>query len=207
MKLHPLILLIVIIVAVIVGMNAKDISFSELLENEDLQVRESAEASTSANTASSNSSGLTPEYFTKFFKDNNFKVLPVYKGNTSDIYTGKLDVEETNIEVRLDVYYERSSKEVLLIESTIEGIYYMDYHNQQEAIDLVNKVAEHYFGVFASIPYHSSSPAEAESWIKDHIKESYAETRVDELSKQFGLANFNTYGTPLVRTLEIDFGF
>ena len=59
------------------------------------------------------SSGLTPEYLMKFFSENGFTVLPVFAGKTSDINTGKVIVDNTNIEFRIDVYYERSSKEIL----------------------------------------------------------------------------------------------
>jgi hypothetical protein len=151
--------------------------------------------------------GLTPKYLIDFLSENGFTVSPVDKGKMSDIYTAKMKVGNTNIVVYVDIYHERKSNQIKLIETTIDGSYYITYSNQKEAEQLVTKVATNYLVPLASIPYHTSKPEEAKNWVKTHIPNSYAQEPKEKTSTKFGLGSLNIYGTPLMRTFEMDFGY
>ena len=204
MKVNPYILFVLILAAILLSLKMND-ALPLPIQVDDKQLTPTTELNSVDKIESS--SGLTPEYFMKFFSENGFTVLPVFAGKTSDIYTGKVIVDDTNIEFRIDVYYERSSKEILLIEGIIDGSYYVNSPNENEVVELLDKAANSYFGSLASLPYTTSKPNDAESWIKNSIIKSYSREPKEKMSQQFGLATINIYGTPLLRTLEIDFGF
>ncbi|MFD2214966.1 hypothetical protein [Metabacillus endolithicus] len=211
MKLNPAILSIVVIAAVIVGLQLNGTSIVSLEETTNIEENKStntnsAETKTSNNTTENpTSSGLTPEFFEKFYSQNNFDILPVYSGTSSDIYPAQIIHDD--IEVHFDAYHNRKTDEILLIEVNIDGSYYYNHTNQQEVEDYITNLAETYFVGMAAIPYRTSTPDEAKEWVRSHIKDSYAVEPKEKTSKKFGNATINVYGSPLFRTLEIDFGY
>lgn len=198
MKLNPVILIIIIIAAVYIGLNINDEQVSTI--NSDNEKSDEI-------INSKENTGLTPKYFMDYLSKNNFKVSPVFRGTTSDIYSGKTLLSNSNIEVQVDVYHERESNEVLLVEVNITALGYVDHPNQKEVEELVNKVANGYFIPFAKIPYKGSEPEAAEQWVKSNLLTSYSIEPKEKTSTKIGPATFNIYGNPLFRTLEIDFGF
>lgn len=65
----------------------------------------------------------------------------------------------------------------------------------------VNEVAKGYFGFCATIPYGQSQPVEARTWVSNHVPAATKQGKV--FTQQFGPANYELYGTQLMRTLEI----
>src|SRR5690606_5164843 len=126
---------------------------------------------------------------------------------TSDIYTAKYTIPDSQILVQVDVYFERSSQQVLLIESNIDASWYITETNQKYYEEYVNKAANNYFSAFASLPYAGSEPDVATEWVQSNILTSYSSEPKERTSTSIGPATINIFGSPLVRTLEIDFGF
>ncbi|WP_144697724.1 hypothetical protein [Fictibacillus phosphorivorans] len=125
----------------------------------------------------------------------------------SDIYTAKLNVGNTNVVIYVDIYLERKSDQVKLIETTIDGSYYVTTSNNKEAEQFVTKVATNFLVPFAALPYNTSRPEEAEKWVKAHITDSYDHEPKEETSKKIEMGTLNIYGNQLMRTFEMDFGY
>lgn len=138
---------------------------------------------------------------------NGFEILPVTAGTTTDIHTGTLDLNNSNFVVLVDVYFERSSQKILLIETNIDGSAYIDHPDQSEVENTANKIAENYFVPIAKIPFKEPEENEAGEWVKANIHSSYSTDPKEKTSTQVGAATINIFGNPLMRTLEIDFGF
>lgn len=79
--------------------------------------------------------------------------------------------------------------------------------NQQEATNIVTQVANSYFVPLAAFPYNTSNPQQASDWVKSQIRTSFSDQPKEKTRKIIGIASINIFGTPLLRTLEIDFGF
>jgi len=208
MKLNPVILIIVIALAVYIGLDIKNGQIKPIANQ--VNIPNSATESPNKNIIkqkSKNISGITPEYLMNYLKENKFEILPVFTGATCDIYTGKTSISESKIEIQVDLYHERSSGEVLLVETNIDASGYIYHSNQREVEELINKVVSNYFIPLASIPYQSSEPDKASQWVNSNILTSYSEEPKDKTSTKIGSATINMFGTPLFRTLEIDFGF
>lgn len=208
MKLNPVILIIVIAFAVYIGFDIKNGQIEPIANQSN--VPNSAAESPNKNIVKQNSrniSGITPEYLMTYLKENKFEILPVFTGATCDIYSGKTYISDSKIEIQVDLYHERSSGEVLLVETNIDASGYITYANQLEVEELINKVASNYFIPLASIPYQGSEPDKAGKWVNSNILTSYSEEPKDKTSTKIGPATINIFGNPLFRTLEIDFGF
>lgn len=197
MKLNPIILFIVIATAIYIGLNINNEQVNQINLNGNNEETIKGKEQT----------GLTPKYFMDYLSKNNFEIFPVFRGTTSDIYSGRTFLSDSKIEVQVDVYHERESDEVLLIEVNITAVGYVNHPDQKGAEDLVNKVAEGYFIPFAKIPYNGSDPEAAEQWVKSNLLSSYSVEPKGKTSTVIGPATINIYGNPLFRTLEIDFGF
>jgi hypothetical protein len=185
----------------------KSVKATETKEKKAKETKKSTQSEEKVKKEEIKSSGLTPEYFEKYLSENGFTMSPVFNGKMSDIYTGKMKVGDTEALIQVDIYHDRKKKEVLLVEVTIDGSYYVSHPNQKKAEELVNKIADSFYVTFAGIPYKTSSPEEAQEWVKSHIHDSYAVEPKEKTSKEFGLATMNIYGNPLMRFLEIDFGY
>jgi hypothetical protein len=189
---------------------AKETTAVKASESKEIKAKETKKSTQSEEKVKKEeikSSGLTPEYFEKYLSENGFTMSPVFKGEMSDIYSGKMKVGDTEALIQVDIYHDRKKKEVLLVEVTIDGSYYVSHPNQKKAEELVTKIADSFYVTFAGIPYKTSSPEEAQAWVKSHIHDSYAVEPKEKTSKEFGLATMNIYGNPLMRFLEIDFGY
>jgi hypothetical protein len=203
MKLNPVILLIVIALAVYIGLDIKNGQIKPIV-NDGYKPVSTTET---PNKKLGKQTGITPEYLMNYLSENEFEILPVFTGATCDIYTGKISLSDSKIEVRVDLYHERSSGEVLLVETNIDASSYIAYANQIEVEELVNEVARSYFIPLANIPYQGSEPDKAGQWVNSNILTSYADEPKDKTSTKIGPATINIFGNPLFRTLEMDFGF
>jgi hypothetical protein len=153
------------------------------------------------------STGLTPRYLIDYLTKNGFLVSPVEKGKMSDIYSANMNVGNTNIVIYVDIYHERNSDQIKLIETTLDGSYYVTSENQEEAEELVTKVATNYLIPLASLPYRTSKPEEAKEWVRNNISDSYDDEPKEKTTTKIGLCTFSIYGNPLMRTFEMDFGY
>lgn len=216
MKLNPYILLFIVILGVGIGLsiNGKLPNIATMISSVKDEYNNivnpvdpsTTEATPVTSTLEGSTTNITPEYVMDFLEKNDFSIKPVYHGKTTDIYGAELDVPNTLITVSVDVYEERSTKKVLLIESNIDTFRYTNY-NVKQLENLVNQVANHYFVAFAKIPYYGSKPSVAGQWVKKNILTSYDEQPKDKTRTKIGPAQINIFGDPLFRTLEIDFGF
>lgn len=89
----------------------------------------------------------------------------------------------------------------------IDESYYITTSNHKEAEQLVTKVTTNFLVPFAALLYNTSRPEEAETWVKTHIRDSYDEDPKEKTSKKIGMGTLNIYGTLLMRTFEMDFGY
>ena len=205
MKLNPVILIIVVALAIYIGINSNGGQSSATTD--EIETTNLPKEKEMIEQAQVQSSGLTPNYLMNTLSENGFEILPKFKGTTCDIYTGKMKISDSNVIVQVDVYHERSSGEVLLVETNIDASAYVDHSNQKEVEDLVNKVANNFFIPLASIPYKGSEPEAAGTWVKSNLLTSYSVEPKEKTSTKIGPATINIFGNPLFRTLEIDFGF
>lgn len=204
MKAQHIILFLVIISAVYIGLNINNESlFSSYISEEDSSSQEVA----SPQQTPEITSPIDPSYIMDYLESVGFVISPVVDGATSDIYTAKYTIPDSYIRVQVDVYFERSSQQVLLVESNIDASWYGTETNQQHYEDQVNKVALNFFGSFATLPYTNSNPDAAQKWVESNIATSYSSDLLGKTSTIIGPATINLFGSPLLRTLEIDFGF
>lgn len=204
MKVRHVILFLVVISAIYIGLNINNESFNyssadsnEKIVKNHVPAQESEEKKTS----------LSPTYIMDYLKGNGFEISPTFSGTTSDIYTAKYTIPDSQILVQVDVYFERSSQQILLIESNIDASWYITETNQKYYEEYVNKAANNYFSAFASLPYAGSEPNVAIEWVQSNILTSYSSEPKERTSTSIGPATINIFGSPLFRTLEIDFGF
>ena len=202
MKAHLIILIIVIISAVYVGLNITNspVTPSNSAEEEDLFQLEVPQQTETT-------SPIDPHYVMDYLDSIGFVVSPVFDGATTDIYTAKYTIPDSYIQIQVDVYFERSSQQVLLVESNIDASWYVTETNQQYYEDYVNEAALSLFSSFVTIPYEGSNPDMAREWVEANILTSYSKALPEKTSTIIGPATINLFGSPLLRTLEIDFGF
>ena len=100
----------------------------------------------------------------------------------------KISLSDSNIVVQVDVYHERSSGEVLLVETNIDASGYVLHPNQKEVEDLVNQVASNYFVPLAQIPYNASEPDVAGQWVNTNLLNSYDDEPKEKTSTKIGPA-------------------
>ena len=127
MKLTHVILIFVIASALYVGLKLNSTELIPVAHNDTNTV-----SRTEIEQKPKNLSGINPDYLMNFLSENGFDIIPVFAGATCDIYTGKLLLSDSNILVQVDVYHERSSSEVLLIETNIDASGYITHPNQLE---------------------------------------------------------------------------
>ncbi|KAB7671667.1 hypothetical protein [Bacillus sp. B1-b2] len=207
MKLNPYILSIVIILGILVGLSTN--LDTESKSNEALSVSNDSESTTSANEqeiVEEIKTGLTPDYVMDYLSNNGFSISPVYRGETTDIYRGEIKPGNTELMITVDLYYKRESEDIVLIETNIDGSYYVNY-NQTKVEDLVTEAAQKYFIPLVAMPYKTSDPDQAKEWVKLHISDSYSHEPKDKTTTTIGIGTINIYGNPIFRTLELDFGF
>ncbi|MFD1863041.1 hypothetical protein [Planococcus chinensis] len=202
MKLQYIILFLVIISAVYVGLN---ISYQpvNLFESDEEEDSFQQEVPQQAETTSP----IDPHYVMDYLDSIGFVVSPVFDGATTDIYTAKYTIPDSYVQVQVDVYFERSSQQVLLIESNVDASWYSTETNQQYFEEYVNETALSLFSSFVTIPYKGSNPDMAREWVESNILTSYSTALPGKTSTIIGPATINLFGSPLLRTLEIDFGF
>jgi hypothetical protein len=197
----------VVIAAVYVGLNlnysantnaSKEVASTENANNHI--------AKTSSEKPHRKSSGLTPEYLTKYLTTNGFTDQGIFTGKTTDIYSFDTYAGNSKVQVSVVFYFERETQEILLIETTIDGSNFLAY-DQKKATDLVNKVAKTYLVPLAAFPYKTSNPQLASEWINSQITTSFSEQPKEKTRKVIGIASINIFGSPLLRTMEMDFGF
>lgn len=198
-KLNPLIVLIVIFLGIIVG----------AVINKDASLKASSAFHMDAyygkkGQENHHIAGLTPNYVMEYLEENGFSINPVYSDTKADIYTAKIIPDHTNVIVQVDVYYERTRKEIILIETNIDGRNHIEDPDIKKAVELVTDVANTYFFLVAAIPYDSN---QMEEWVKLHITGSYFQTPKVKTSARIGMGTINILGDPLFRTLELDFGY
>ena len=100
----------------------------------------------------------------------------------------KISLSDSNIVVQVDVYHERSSGEVLLVETNIDASGYVLHPNQKEVEDLVNQVASNYFVPLAQIPYNAPEPDVAGQWVNTNLLNSYHDEPKEKTSTKIGPA-------------------
>lgn len=202
MKAHFIILILVVISAVYIGLNItyQPVNLSDSAEEENsFQQAVPQQAKTS--------SPIDPHYVMDYLDSIGFVVSPVFDGATTDIYTARYTIPDSYIQVQVDVYFERSSQQVLLVESNIDASWYITETNQQYFEDYVNEAALSLFSSFVTLPYEGSNPDMAREWVESNILSSYSTDLPGKTSTIIGPATINLFGSPLLRTLEIDFGF
>ena len=196
MKINPIILVIVIISAVYIGLKVNDTQKNSISYETKDNIKK---VSTSPN--------LSPEYIMDYLSENGFDILPIYKGTRSDIFSGVMSISDSNIQIQVDVYQERSSNKILLIETNIDASSYYSTTNQKEIENIVNEVAKNFFVPLVQMPYDGSNPEKAANWVDSKILTSYSDKPKEKTSTKIGPATINIFGDQYFRTLEIDFGF
>jgi hypothetical protein len=207
MKINYWILSFVVIAAVYVGLNlnySANTTASKEVESTD-NLNDSTVKITSEKPHRK-SSGLTPEYLTEYLEKIGFTNQGIFTGKTTDIYSFDTFAGNSKVQVSVVFYFERETREILLIETTIDGSNYLG-HDQKEATNLVNKVADTYFVPLAAFPYKTSNPQLASDWISSQITTSFSDQPKEKTRKVIGIASINIFGSPLLRTMEMDFGF
>lgn len=204
MKAQHVILFLVIISAVYIGLNINNGSLTpSYISEEESPTQEVAPPQQVSETTSP----IDRSYVMDYLESVGFVISPVFDGATTDIYTANYTIPDSYIRVQVDVYFERSSQQVLLVESNIDASWYVTETNQQYYEDYVNKAALNLFGAFATLPYTGSNPDAAKEWVESNIIASYSSDLPGKTSTTIGPATINLFGSPLLRTLEIDFGF
>ncbi|ETP70346.1 hypothetical protein G159_02115 [Planococcus glaciei CHR43] len=204
MKVHFVILFLVIISAAYIGLNITNQPVTSPSPTEgDSQILQEVSPQQSPDITSP----IDPSYVMDYLESIGFILSPVFEGDTTDIYTAKYTIPDSHIGVQVDVYFERSSQQVLLIESNIDASWYVRETDQQYYEDYVNKAARNLFGSFATLPYVGSNPEAAREWVESNIITSYSTELPGKTTTIIGPATINLFGSPLLRTLEIDFGF
>ncbi|WP_046178625.1 hypothetical protein [Domibacillus tundrae] len=207
MKLHFFILPIVVLAALYIGFDAtnKQNVSSEIATKQALSLESEEENQANEQKTDTNDPQLDPTMLVDFFVENDYTASPIFTGETCDIYTVKNTYE--NVQVQVDIYYERKTEKVVLVESNVDGSYYFAHPDQEGAEKLVTQVANSIFVPLAKLPYNTAKPEEAAEWVQSHIDDSYAVEPKEKTSNHVGLATINIFGSPLFRTLELDFGF
>ncbi|MDW2876490.1 MULTISPECIES: hypothetical protein [Bacillaceae] len=206
MKLNPYILLLVVAAAIYIGININEESLLQTEINKTSTHAKQAAQKTAVKSIQ-DTPDISPEHIMEHLQKNGFEILPISAGKTTDIYTGTMALNNSNFVLQVDVYFERSSQKVLLIETNIDASAYIDHPDQSEVENTVNKMAENYFIPIAKIPFKGTEENEAGEWVKANIHNSYSNATKEKTSTQVGAATINIFGNPLMRTLEIDFGF
>lgn len=199
MKINPIILIIVIISGIYIGLKINDTQFNSMSSDTKSTKDKIEKVSSSPN--------LSPEFIMDYLSENGFDILPIYKGTRSDIYSGAMSISDSDIKIQVDVYQERSSDKILLIETNIDAISYYSTTNQKEIENVVNEVASKFFVPLVQMPYDGSNPEKAAKWVDSKILTSYSEKPKEKTSTKIGTATINIFGDQYFRTLEIDFGF
>lgn len=198
-KLNPIIILIAIVIGVYIGFSTK-----KQISSQDEMLSENRESESSSQEA------LPSDYtedLMQYLSENEFEILPVFRGATSNIYTAKKILGDSKVLVQLDVYVERKSNKILLIETIIDASHYVNHPQQKQVLNMVNEVTESYFSHFVKIPYNGSNPEKASEWVISKLPTSFNFDADEKTTTKIGPATLNIYGTPLMRFLEIDFGY
>ena len=204
MKAQHVILFSVIIAALYIGLNINNGSVNPLYTFEE---KSPTQEVTSSKQPPETTSPIDPTYVMDYLESAGFVISPVFEGATTDIYTAKYTIPDSYVRVQVDVYFERSIQQVLLIESNIDASWYITETNQQYYEDYVNEAALNLFGSFSALPYTGSDSDAAREWVESNIITSYSTELSGKTSTIIGSATINLFGSPLLRTLEIDFGF
>lgn len=85
--------------------------------------------------------------------------------------------------------------------------HYVNHSQQKQVLSMVNEVTESYFVHFVKIPYSGSDPEKAGEWVISKLPTSFNFDADEKTTTKIGPATLNIYGTPLMRFLEIDFGY